>query len=142
MKLLFTCCSWHGLAKLRMHTDQTLDIFDRVTAAIGTELRHFATNTCNAFQTRELRRETTARQRRALKKNADQNGSTLSSADNGQRSGALPKMFNMHTIKNHSLGDYPDQICHYGTTDSYSTESVSTSFCNQFNVQTNLFLSE
>ena len=32
------CCSWHGLAQLRMHTDQTLDIFDGVAAAIGAEL--------------------------------------------------------------------------------------------------------
>ena len=34
------CCSWHGLAQLRMHTDQTLNIFDGVTAAIGAELRN------------------------------------------------------------------------------------------------------
>lgn len=129
MTLLFTCCSWHGLAKLRMHTDQTLDIFDRVTMAIGAELRHFATTTCSAFHTKELRRETAARQRRALKRNTNQNGSALPPTDSGQQMGALPKKFNIHTIKNHSLGDYPDQIRRYGTTDSYSTEPVSTSPC-------------
>lgn len=31
MVLLFTCCNWHGLAKLRMHTDLTLGIFDTAT---------------------------------------------------------------------------------------------------------------
>ena len=66
-----------------MHTDQTLNIFDGVTAAIGAELRNFTTTICNAFQTKELRRETTARQGHTLKKNANQNGSTLPSVDNG-----------------------------------------------------------
>ena len=48
--------------------------------------------------------------------------------DNGQV--LSPQQFNVHTIKNHSLGDYPDKICCYGTTDSYSTEHVSAFFCN------------
>ena len=112
-----------------MHTDQTLDVFDGVTTAIGAKLRHFATTTCNVFETKELPRETDARQHRALRKNVRQGGSALPSTDNGPQSGALPKKFNINTIKNHSLGDYPDQIRRYGTTDSFSTESVSASLC-------------
>lgn len=35
------------------------------------------------------------------------------------------KTFNLNTYKVHALGDYADTIKKYGTTDSYSTESVS-----------------
>lgn len=128
MVLLFTCCNWHGLAKLRMHTDHTLGIFDTATTTIGSELRHFATNTCDAFQTKELRRETEARHRRALKRNANQDTRALPT-NSREHTGPLPKKFNILTIKNHSLGDYPDQIRRYGTTDSYSTEPVRTAIC-------------
>lgn len=36
----------------------------------------------------------------------------------------LKKPLNLNTYKNHSLGDYTDAIRKYGTTDSFSTESV------------------
>lgn len=36
----------------------------------------------------------------------------------------LKKSLNLNTYKNHSLGDYTNAIRRYGTTDSYSTESV------------------
>jgi len=39
--------------------------------------------------------------------------------------GRRPKKFNLQTYKYHSLGDYPDTIRQYGTSDSYSTEPVS-----------------
>ena len=125
MTLLFTCCTWHALAKLWMHTDQTLVIFDNVTAMIGVKLCHFASTTCSAFQTEELRQEVTAHPCRSLKKNVNQDGGTPPSANNAQWSGALLRKFNMNTFKNHSLGDYPDQIYHYVMTDLYSTEPVS-----------------
>ena len=122
LELLFICCNWHGLAKLCMHTDHTLDIFDTVTITIGSALHHFVTITCNAFSTKELHRETAACQHCA-----SQNASWSSNAiptTSEQSFNALPKMFNILTIKNHLLGDYPNQICHFGTTDSYSTEPV------------------
>jgi len=36
-----------------------------------------------------------------------------------------PKTLNLHTYKIHSLGDYSATIRRYGTTDSYTTETVS-----------------
>lgn len=51
-----------------MHTDCTLDIFDNVTKRIGEEFRSFEDDTCLAFKTMELSRETDARERRELKK--------------------------------------------------------------------------
>lgn len=37
MRLLFTCAHWHALAKLRMHTDDTLKLLDSLTVRIGAE---------------------------------------------------------------------------------------------------------
>jgi hypothetical protein len=56
---------WHGLAKLRMHTDATLDILDEITTTLGNALRQFSKETCSTFATHELKRETAARTRNA-----------------------------------------------------------------------------
>jgi hypothetical protein len=103
-----------------MHTDHTLDILDDATRDIGVEFRAFTTKTCPAFNTKELRRQTEARQRRQLK-NGNKNESAPAS------SGARPRKFNIQTYKFHSLGDYADTIRTFGTTDSFSTEPVSYS---------------
>lgn len=114
MRLLFICSHWHSLAKLRMHTDDTLKILDDATRKIGAEFRKFATKTCSAFNTRELARETEARQRRQQR-----NGATTVS------SSPRPKKFNIQIYKFHALGDYADTIREFGTADSFSTEPVS-----------------
>ena len=64
LKLLFVAAHWHGLAKLRIHTDVTLDILDAVTKDFGDKVQKFKDKTCNLFQTRELPREYNARLRR------------------------------------------------------------------------------
>jgi hypothetical protein len=69
--LLFICAHWHGLAKLRMHTDQTLNILDKTTVRLGAEFRAFSDKTCLVFATRELRREKEAHQHREQKKGAE-----------------------------------------------------------------------
>lgn len=74
LQLLFVCAHWHGLAKLRMHTDQTLTLLDEATTLLGVRFRRFVNHTCGRFSTRELQREANARARRAAKK------STTSSA--------------------------------------------------------------
>jgi hypothetical protein len=138
LRLLFICAHWHSLAKLRMHTDQTLDILDDVTIEMGAELRAFNNNTCDAFDTHELPHETAARKRRGLKKtkrkqsspdnasgpSADPSVNTLGMPDK-----ALPKKFNLRKYKYHSLGDYAKMIRRHGTSDSYSTEPVSGVNC-------------
>jgi hypothetical protein len=55
LQLLFTLAHWHGLAKLRMHTDVTLRILDDTTTSLGEQLRHFQAETCSAYTTCELR---------------------------------------------------------------------------------------
>jgi hypothetical protein len=61
LKLLFHFAHWHRLAKLRMHSDRTLQILDNMTAILGDCLREFEKKVCTAFQTRELRREAVVR---------------------------------------------------------------------------------
>jgi len=38
-KLLFILAHWHGLAKLRMHTDDTIQLLQRVTSELGNKLQ-------------------------------------------------------------------------------------------------------
>lgn len=142
---------WHGLAKLRLHTDETLSILDKLTSELGDQLRTFQKRTCSAFRTRELPGETRARSRRqtrlAEQRRKSQNGSGGKTSD-CQPQGDVParpsssksnktnafqkkpdarsKTFKLNTYKHHSLGDYVETIRRYGTVDSYSTESVSS----------------
>ena len=60
LRLLFLLCHWHGLAKLRLHTDETLNIFEKVTRDLGDCIRSFASDTCPHFTTKELAREAEA----------------------------------------------------------------------------------
>lgn len=146
---------WQGLAKLRMHTDTTLDILEKTTVLLGRCLREFKDKTCSQYATRELPTEASARQRRARNKSraahvaagcTTQDEGAPNSADVGSNSSApslstsiqekdvsrdkpkpsrLPKSFNMNTIKFHSLGDYAPTIRVSGTADSFSTQAAS-----------------
>jgi hypothetical protein len=111
LDLVFVMGCWH--AKLRLHTEQTLASFERLTADLGTLLRHFSTVTCAAFNTAELPKERAARIRRAA--------NTPGSAAVG---GSKPKGFSLSTYKLHALGDYPQTIRERGTTDNYTSQRV------------------
>ena len=117
LKLIFTCAYWHALAKLCMHTDETLTLLDTITERIGKRLRHFQRKTCTAFNTKELKRDAESCQHQELK-----TGSTSTSQATRRQ-----KTFNLQTYKLHALGDYASSIRKYGTTDSYSTEPASNS---------------
>jgi hypothetical protein len=121
---------WHGLAKLRMHHDYTLEIMDQVTTTLGGKLRAFCEQTCPSFSTKELRREFDAR----VRPQGEGVAASEERAPNNSRkvNRRLPKTFNLHTYKLHSLGDYVATIRKYGTTDSYSTEPVRSTFSLQF----------
>lgn len=116
-----------------MHTDQTLEIMDDITTEVGAEFRAFADDTCSAFDTRELPRETAARKRRKLKKtkgkntlvdSAPESSMDLSANAAKEADGPLPKKYSLQIYKYHCLGDYPNMIRRFGTCDSYSTEPV------------------
>jgi hypothetical protein len=114
LKLLFICAQWHALAKLRMHHDLTLALLEHTTTLLGAQMRLFYRDTCCKVQTKELRREAQARARREVK-----------AVDGTASSSRKPATLNIFTIKFHFLGDYPSVIRRFGTTDSYSTETVS-----------------
>lgn len=122
LTLLFVCSHWHALAKLRMHTEYTLRLFDAKTKHLGTCLRSFATNTCEDYETQELLSEVAARNRRNIKK------ATTTQGASSVNSSAKRKRYNLRTIKHHFLGDHPSTIRMFGTTDSHSTEPVSNIF--------------
>ncbi|KAF9232549.1 hypothetical protein BU15DRAFT_90630 [Melanogaster broomeanus] len=107
--LLFRLAEWHALAKLRLHTDDSLELLDRALKALSVQLRKFQRVTCTAFQTKELPSEVAARRRR-------QRPGQTSDPD------ARPRIFNLLTYKIHALGDYVGTIKMFGTTDSYSTQ--------------------
>lgn len=124
LKLLFVLAHWHGLAKLRLHTDETLRILEDVTGEVGNEIRRFVDETCAAFSTRELQREAECRIRlQARKKSGTVPHSDVQGAPSNAN-GRRPKVLNLRTYKLHALGDYAAQIRLYGTTDSYSTQTV------------------
>ncbi|KAF8835853.1 hypothetical protein BDN67DRAFT_992306 [Paxillus ammoniavirescens] len=103
LKLMFLLGHWHGLAKLQMHTDETLNILESITKNLGDELHKFVSETCPAFSAKELR----------------QSGGAVAQAQGNNR---CQKVLNLRTYKLHALGDYAAQIKQYRTTDSYSTQ--------------------
>jgi len=64
MKLLYRISEWHALAKLRMHTKDSLGLMEESTKEIGELLCQFRRLTCAQFATVELPREADARMRR------------------------------------------------------------------------------
>lgn len=129
---------WHGLAKLRLHTDDTLAHLDKLTTTLGDQLRKFKKRTCSAFETKELPRETLAREMgeinaaaaKAKKKGTEKPpGRKQSKKTPSKPPKPSKKEFTLNVFKNHSLGHYVEIIRRYGTTDSYSTESVSDLTC-------------
>jgi hypothetical protein len=79
MTLVFRIAEWHALAKLRMHTENTLNHLDEATANIGQELRAFREWT-REYRTVELPHEVATRQRRKSKKDATKQTSGLAAS--------------------------------------------------------------
>jgi hypothetical protein len=125
MDLLFILCTWHALAKLRLHTETTLHYLKEATVMLGQHLRRFVKITCSAFETKDLPSEEAARGRRkaavagkrAKKPKKDVKGKQKDSS-------TLRKLFNLCTYKLHALGDYVVAILQYGTTDNFTTQVV------------------
>lgn len=114
---------WHANAKLRLHTDSTVDRLKELTRFLGARLRFFAGKICTLYDTRELPREEAARARRRAKQAAQRSGDT--NAPTTRKTGPVRKLFSLLTYKLHALGDYVFHILHFGTTDSYSTQTVT-----------------
>ncbi|KIJ07144.1 hypothetical protein PAXINDRAFT_90871 [Paxillus involutus ATCC 200175] len=123
LDLLFDLSTWHAFAKLRMHTDDTLSFFDIATTSLSKAVRRFQRTTCSFYHTTELPQEYASRGRRQAALAAKQPNSSAGKASTAPKA----KKLNLTTYKYHALGDYPDTIRRYGTTDSYSTQTVCSS---------------
>jgi hypothetical protein len=125
---------WHALAKMRLHSDETLALLEKSLRRLGAQLRKFSKITCSAFRTFELPGETAARHRNK--------NHTSESQPSMKAAGPRPKLFNLFTYKMHALGDYMQSIKVFGTTDSYTTQVVSTLFKNTRPNMTHLWCRE
>lgn len=132
LDLLFELATWHGLAKLRLHTESTVRALESSTTRLGIALRKFQSTTCAAFVTRDLPSEEAARGRRKAAKVKKPKATTKKPDLKGKKT-AVPtdsklRAFNLSTYKTHALGYYPKTIRELGTTDGYSTQNVSFHF--------------
>ena len=120
--LLFELCTWHALAKLRMHTETTIRDLEHSTRRLGFIVRDFKRTICAEYQTMELPPDNAPRGRRKAaftsQKPSQQN-------KKGKNSETKKKQFNLTTYKWHALADYAAAIRRFGPTDGYTTEVVS-----------------
>ncbi|KJA12762.1 hypothetical protein HYPSUDRAFT_106680, partial [Hypholoma sublateritium FD-334 SS-4] len=117
MTLLFRTAEWHAFAKLRLHTDSTLQHLEKLTTELGKLMREFRDTTESNFATFELPKEKEARQRRETSEHGKENA--------GGSSGKKLKSLNLFTYKWHALGDYVRAIRLFGGADGFSTQVVS-----------------
>ncbi|KAG6825451.1 hypothetical protein H0H92_003666 [Tricholoma furcatifolium] len=117
--LLFALASWHASAKMRLHTDWSLKIFEGLTIKLTRQIHIFATQVCPKFETHQTPKESHARlSRKAKTAKSDAHNEAAEPAQQRLRT------FNYDTPKMHSIVHYPRAIRKYGTTDSYSTQIV------------------
>lgn len=133
-RLLYTFAEWHALAKLRMHTDETLESLEKATQDLGKQVRHFEAHTCSLFDTKELPKEEAARARRQQQKAAKNKMKKGAAGTASMAAGPKVKKFNLKTYKWHAMGDYVRSIRRFGTTDSYSTQPVCNVNCNELSL--------
>ena len=117
MTLLYRTAEWHAFAKLRLHTESTLQHLEKLTTDLGKLMREFR-DTTQSFSTVELPKEKGSRQRRQTSARRNEITTPVSS-------GKKVKSLNLFTYKWHALGDYVKAIRLFGGTDGFSTQVVS-----------------
>ncbi|KAJ3778513.1 hypothetical protein FB446DRAFT_768429 [Lentinula raphanica] len=117
MSLLYRTAEWHALAKLRLHTDRTLDYLEMRTQEFGRLMREFR-DMSKKFNPKETERERSARYRRT----AEQAKKSKASASAIGSGSARSKTLNLNTYKWHGMMDDVPFIRRFGPTDSYSTQ--------------------
>ena len=127
-KLLFEMATWHGLAKLRLHTDTTLSDLETSSTQLCNLLRKFKTVVCSAFIVQDLPSEEAARGRRqaAMAQKIAEAQKAPREAKATSASGIKAKVhtFNMEMYKLHGLPDIPAAIRAFGVSENTSTKNV------------------
>lgn len=109
----FTLCYWHALAKLRLHTKSTLQLLEKATTDLGFQLRRLVAGVCQKIVAYETPNGRSRRQKDRRSKPAKK--------DDERKE----RVFGLFTYKLHALGDYVASIRLFGTTESWSTRTVS-----------------
>jgi hypothetical protein len=133
-KLLFELATWHGMAKLRLHTETTVQDLENSTAQLGDLLRDFQKMVCPEYGTYDLPTVEAARSRRRTRKAAAPppthvHADSVSEEDEQMQKGKKKmerkiRQLNLNSYKLHSLGGYAKAIRQYGTTDNYNSQTV------------------
>ena len=129
-KLLFKLATWHGLAKLRQHTETTVCDLENSTTQLGNMLRSFQQDICSQYQTFDLPSKEAARARRKAAAARAKKGGTGAAAKKGKGKESTVgtrkiRVFNLNTYKIHALGGYAKAIWLFGSPDNYNSQSVS-----------------
>ena len=95
MDLFWEMACWHGLAKLRLHSETTVQVLEAFTTTLGKATRDFAA-ACRDRDTRELPHEENARGRRELRLRAQ-------GKEPGPTTGKKTKKLNLCTFKDLSM---------------------------------------
>ena len=115
-----------------MHSTSTLAVFDGVTKTLGQLLWLFNDHVCPEYNTCETTKEVNKwtkckASQAAKKKYQNPAGANLDEGHEAtEKVVTVPKKqkFNLVAYNPHSLGHYSSWIQHFGTTDSYSTQTV------------------
>lgn len=130
MDLLFALAEWHAFAKMRLHTERTLILFDQNIKTLGEALRRFESITCAHYDTKELPKEVAARGRRQAAAASKHQNQTKKGKARATEVPAIPvgaprkKHFVLNTYKSHALGHAPAVIREVGPLDMPSTQRV------------------
>jgi len=107
LNLLFELMTWHAFARLQVHTDNTLDLFQAATKSLTAAVRRFIWETCKSYMTQELPKETAACGRCTAALTAKWSSRTMKGKTSSTPKG---KKLNLETYKYHALADYPETI--------------------------------
>ena len=124
LDLLFMLATWHALAKFRLQTTSSNSFFTQCTKVLGQILRHFHDHVYPRYKTHDTPQEAAAKVRREAARTA-KNGTDDDNPDAAKKTSE--QTFSLETYKLHALGHYPEMIRRFGTTDSYSTQTVQWS---------------
>ncbi|KAI6137396.1 hypothetical protein F5141DRAFT_994895 [Pisolithus sp. B1] len=137
LDLLFDLAVWHAYAKLELHTTDTLTFFDTATLTLAHSVQQFIKVMCDTFDTQDLPQETTT------------HGSLMTPSSHGEvketstsHLAVKQRLLNLQTYKYHALGDYPNMICCFGTTDNYTMQTVSLMYNSKVSSLTVFFYRE
>ena len=96
---------------------------------LGVALRKFSSITCEAYETRNLPSEESARGRRKAALSAKKKEQTKPQKSiKKSKKKTKKRKFGLSSYKLHSLADYAASIRMFGTTDNYTTQAVSNFF--------------